>query len=169
MPPEPVNEAISANDRGSAYYRQVNEKAERVPRKLIVAGLVIDEGRVLLTQRLASGSHPLEWEFPGGKVEPGESPEAALARELAEEVGLKVEVGRIWDVLHHRYPEFEIVMLVYAVWPSPGSASRCLEVADLRWLDPAEVAEHPILAADQKLVDRLVAEGVPTYHFDRGR
>ena len=59
-------------------------------RKLVVAGLILGEGRVLITQRRADQALPLQWEFPGGKVEPGEAPVAALVRELREEIGVEV-------------------------------------------------------------------------------
>ena len=132
------------------------------PRKrtLVVAGLVAREGRVLITQRRADQALPLQWEFPGGKVEPGEAPAAALARELMEEIGVTVEVGRIWDVLFHAYPAFDLVMLVYACRLVDGEP-RAVEVADVAWVVPGELASWDILPADRPLVDRLVAEGPP--------
>jgi 8-oxo-dGTP pyrophosphatase MutT (NUDIX family) len=82
--------------------------AEPRVRKLVVAGLIIgDDQRILITQRRADQAMPLQWEFPGGKVEAGEDPVAALARELAEELGVIARVGRIWDVLFHAYPAFD--------------------------------------------------------------
>ena len=130
-------------------------------RKLVVAGLIVGgDGRVLISQRRADQMLPLQWEFPGGKVEPGEPPVAALARELAEELGVTVEVGRIWDVLFHAYPEFDLVMLVYACRIVAG-APRAVEVADIAWVPPAALPTWDILPADRPLVDRLVREGVP--------
>ncbi len=133
-------------------------------RKLVVAGLIIgDDRRVLITQRRADQSLPLQWEFPGGKVEPGESPTAALARELTEELGVTAIVGKIWDVLFHAYPAFDLVMLVYACRLAPDSAPpRTVEVADLAWVATAELpGAWDILPADRPLVDRLMAEGPP--------
>ncbi len=130
-------------------------------RKLVVAGLIVgDDGRVLITQRRADQALPLQWEFPGGKVEPGESPVAALARELREEIGVGVAVGRIWDVLFHAYPAFDLVMLVYACRIVDGVPSA-VEVADLAWSDPGALGAWDILPADRPLVERLLAEGVP--------
>src|SRR5687768_15766364 len=83
-------------------------------RKLVVAGVIVGgDRRILITQRRADQALPLKWEFPGGKVEPGEAPADALVRELAEELGVTASVGRIWDVLFHAYPSFDLVMLVY--------------------------------------------------------
>jgi len=129
-------------------------------RKLVVAGLILGEGRVLITQRRADQALPLQWEFPGGKVEPGEAPVAALVRELREEIGVEVAVGRIWDVLFHAYPEFDLVMLVYACRIASGEP-RAVEVADLRWQRPDELPAWDILPADRPLVQRLVDEGLP--------
>ena len=133
------------------------------PRKrtLVVAGLLADDaGRVLISQRRADQALPLQWEFPGGKVEAGEAPVAALARELAEELGVVVEVGRIWDVLFHAYPAFDLVMLVYACKIVAGEA-RAVEVADVAWVPPGQLPAWDILPADRPLVARLVVEGPP--------
>jgi 8-oxo-dGTP diphosphatase len=138
-------------------------------RTLVVAGLVVgDDGRILITQRRPDQALGGKWEFPGGKVEPGEAPVAALARELAEEIGVTVAVGRIWDVLFHAYPAFDLVMLVYVcriITSSPGRAGgdmpRAVEVADLAWVAPHDLAGWDILAADRPLVERLRVEGVP--------
>ena len=130
-------------------------------RKLVVAGLIIgDDRRILITQRRADQALPLQWEFPGGKVEPGESPAAALVRELQEELGVTVAVGRIWDVLFHAYPGFDLVMLVYVCRIVDGSP-RAVEVADLAWVEAHDLARWDILPADRPLVDRLRVENLP--------
>ncbi len=130
-------------------------------RKLVVAGLIVGgDGRVLISQRRADQALPLQWEFPGGKVEPGEAPVAALARELREELGVEVEVGRIWDVLFHAYPDFDLVMLVYACRVVAGEP-RPVEVAQVAWVAPGQLSAWDILPADRPLVDRLEHEGPP--------
>ena len=132
-------------------------------RKLVVAGLIVaDDRRVLITQRRADQALPLQWELPGGKVEPGEAPIAALARELREELGVRVAVGRIWDVLFHAYPAFDLVMLVYACRLERGEVPHAIEVADLAWVATDELpGAWDILPADRPLVERLAAEGPP--------
>jgi len=129
-------------------------------RTLVVAGLMHRDGRVLITQRTAQQALPLQWEFPGGKVEPGEAPVDALVRELNEEIGVTVEVGRIWDVLFHAYPTFDLVMLVYTCRVVDGEP-RAVQVADVAWLLPSELPAWDILPADRPLVERLVIEGPP--------
>jgi 8-oxo-dGTP diphosphatase len=132
-------------------------------RKLVVAALLCDGDRILITQRRADQPLPLQWEFPGGKVEPGEHPEVALARELTEEVGVQVEVGRIWEALYHRYDQFELVMLVYRCRLRGPARPRCVEVADLVWCSPEELIDYAILPADAALVARLRREGLPAW------
>jgi 8-oxo-dGTP diphosphatase len=130
-------------------------------RKLVVAGLIVgDDRRVLITQRRADQELGLLWEFPGGKVEPGEAPTAALVRELREELGVTVAVGRIWDVLFHAYPMFDLVMLVYVCRIASGSP-RPVEVADLAWVAATDLPQWDILPADRPLVDRLSVENLP--------
>lgn len=130
-------------------------------RKLVVAGLIVgDDRRILISQRRADQALPLQWEFPGGKIEPGERPEEALVRELREELGVGVEVGRIWEVLFHPYPEFDLLMLVYACRIVAGEA-RPVDVAAVQWVRPDELPQWDILPADRPLVSRLVAEGPP--------
>jgi 8-oxo-dGTP diphosphatase len=132
-------------------------------RTLVVAGLIVRDSRVLITQRGPVQNQPelaLKWEFPGGKVEPGETPVDALIRELREEIGVTVTVGRIWDVLFHAYLGFDLVMLVYACTIVDGEP-RSIEVHDLAWVPAGELAGWDILPADRPLVERLVAEGPP--------
>jgi 8-oxo-dGTP diphosphatase len=135
-----------------------------LPRKLVVAGLVVDErGLVLITQRRADQALGGLWEFPGGKIESGEAPAHALHRELVEELGAAVDVGQVWDVLHHEYPTFELLMIVYRCRLRAGETARAVEVADLRWVPASELPGHDILPADRPLVDRLVVEGPPPW------
>ena len=126
-------------------------------RKLVVAALCRDgDGRILLAQRRADQPMPLKWEFPGGKVEPGEAPVDALAREIVEELGCEARVGRIDDVVFHAYADFDLYMLVYAC--TLAGTPRAVEVADIRWVPPAELAGFDVLPADIALCQRLAAE-----------
>jgi 8-oxo-dGTP diphosphatase len=128
-------------------------------RKLVVAALVRDgAGRVLLTRRRADQPMPLLWELPGGKVEPGESPSEALEREIREELGCRAHVGRIDDVVFHRYPEFDLLMLVYAC--RLEGEPRAVEVDALAWVEPRALGGYEVLPADVPLVERLAREAV---------
>lgn len=127
-------------------------------RKLVVAGLIRDDrGLILLTKRRPDQSLPDQWEFPGGKIEPGESPLAALHRELREEIGVAVEIGPVWEALFHAYPDFDLLMLVYPCRITEGMP-RALEVAAAEWTTVDGLSSYDILPADLPLVERLRAE-----------
>jgi 8-oxo-dGTP diphosphatase len=126
-------------------------------RTLVVAALVRRDGLVLVSRRRADQPMPHLWEFPGGKVEPGEAPVVALAREVAEELGCHVEVGKIEDVVFHAYPGFDLIMLVYACRVTHG-VPRAVDVAEIAWVRPAELPGMDLLPADFPLAHRLAAE-----------
>jgi 8-oxo-dGTP diphosphatase len=126
-------------------------------RKLVVAALVRQGGRVLMSRRRADQPMPLLWEFPGGKVEPGEAPEAALAREVREELGCDVRVGRIHEVVFHAYPDFDLYMLVYACDVVAG-APAAVQVAEVAWVEAARLPELALLPADYPLARALAGD-----------
>src|SRR5262245_15614957 len=126
-------------------------------RKLVVAALVRREGRVLMSRRRADQAMPLLWEFPGGKVEPGEAPAEALAREVREELGCDVRVGRIHEVVFHAYPAFDLVMLVYACEITDGTPAA-VQVAEVRWVPAAELPSLDLLPADYPLARQLASD-----------
>jgi 8-oxo-dGTP diphosphatase len=112
---------------------------------VVAAAVLIEHSRVLLTQRKAGTHLAGAWEFPGGKVEPGEDPREALRRELAEELGIDATAGEIVDVTFHRYEDADkaVLLLFFEATRAAGSPDpRALEVAAFRWavaqdLDPA--------------------------------
>ena len=125
-------------------------------RKLVVGALVRRDGRILVSRRRADQPMPLLWEFPGGKVEPGEDPVAALAREIREELGCGARVGRIHEVVFHAYEAFDLVMLVYAC-ELLGEPSA-VQVAEIAWVEPARLPTLELLPADYPLARSLAAE-----------
>jgi 8-oxo-dGTP diphosphatase len=125
---------------------------------LVVAALIEREGRFLLAQRRADQSLPLYWELPGGKVEPGESPAQALAREIDEELGCRIEVGPVFEVVFHAYPEFDLVMLVYRAGLLAGEP-QARQVAAVEWVGREELCARQLAPADLPLARRLAREG----------
>lgn len=123
---------------------------------VVAAAVIIDGGQVLLTRR-AEGQHLAGlWEFPGGKLEDGESPEEALVRECREECGIDVKVERIVDVTFHRYPEHDVLLLFYRCVLLAGEV-RHLQVADHAWVLPRDLDRYPLPPADERIVERIVA------------
>jgi len=125
-------------------------------RKLVVAALVREEGRILMSRRRADQAMPNLWEFPGGKVEPGEHPEAALVRELREELGCGITVDGIHEVVFHAYPDFDLYMLVYASRITEGRP-RAVDVAEVAWVSPAALPAMDLLPADYPLARKLAS------------
>jgi 8-oxo-dGTP diphosphatase len=123
---------------------------------VVAAAVIIRVGRVLLTRR-AEGQHLAGlWEFPGGKLEDGESPEEALVRECQEECGIEVAVAEILEVTHHRYPEKEVLLLFYRCELRSGEV-RHLHVADHAWVAPADLGDYSLPPADEGVVARIQA------------
>lgn len=126
---------------------------------LVAAAALIDpSGRVLITQRPQHKQLGGLWEFPGGKVELGEAPEAALARELREELDLLVEPDALdpFAFASHAYPDFHLLMPLYIATRWKGELKLDPNAAqDARWVKPAELRSIAMPPADVVLVERL--------------
>lgn len=123
----------------------------------VVAALLERDGRYLITQRRPDARLPLLWEFPGGRVEPGESDAEALGRELRERLGCEVEVGDL--VLHvtHHYDGYCVELWVHRCTLLRGEPVP-LKVHDVRWVDLDDLGSYPFPCADQETVDALLED-----------
>jgi 8-oxo-dGTP diphosphatase len=133
------------------------EQGESLPVVLVAAMALVDiDGRVLLARRPEGKAMAGLWEFPGGKVAPGETPEAALIRELKEELGLDITESCLapFTFASHRYDDFHLLMPLYVcrVW---DGAPVALEGQELKWLRPLEMTNLPMPPADAPLVAML--------------
>jgi 8-oxo-dGTP diphosphatase len=130
---------------------------EALPLLTVVAAALVDAaGRVLVAQRPPGKWAAGRWEFPGGKVEPGESEEAALRRELREELGVEVEhCGRLGAV-RHRYPDREVDLALWLV-PRFSGTPAGFEGQALRWLPAADLHTADLLEADLPLLPLIQA------------
>jgi 8-oxo-dGTP diphosphatase len=124
----------------------------------VAAAVVIEEGRVLLTQRRAGTHLAGAWEFPGGKVHAGEDPRDALMRELREELGIETVVGEVMEVTFHRYQERAVLLLFYeAKRAAQSSEPRALDVAAFRWARGHELEEASFPPADVPILRKVRA------------
>ncbi len=124
----------------------------------VVAAVVRDGDRILLTQRPPGGPLGLQWEFPGGKIEPGESPEHALAREVREELGVEATVFETLAVHTHDYPhglEVELTFLRCALASHDFTPSEAVHA--WRWAKPSEIALADVLEGDRDFLRALGA------------
>lgn len=121
----------------------------------VVAGIIKRENNVLLGLRPESGSLAGLWEFPGGKVEVGEQPDQALARELKEELGIEAEVGPVRFVTAHSYKETNVLIMFFEINYWTGQPQR-LHHADLKWVAPDELKNMPLPEANRNILDRVI-------------
>jgi 8-oxo-dGTP diphosphatase len=134
-----------------------------LPIVTVVGGILKDEqGRILLTQRPADKAMPFLWEFPGGKVEVGETPEAALARELFEEIDIEVASSHLkpFTFVSLAYPDFHIILLCYhcSVWTGTPSAKE--GQGGVEWVTPQDLERYPMRDANYALVPLLQRQAV---------
>lgn len=123
---------------------------------IVAAGVLERNGRILAARR-KKGSH-LEghWEFPGGKLEAGESPEECLVRELAEELGVSVRPGSILEVVFHRYPEKSVLLLFYSCsLPEGEPEPRAIDCEELLWVERERLPTLEWAPADVVFVRKL--------------
>ena len=120
----------------------------------VVAGLLIDGDRICVTRRRADAHQGGKWEFPGGKLDPGEAPLAGLGRELHEELGIDVAAATPFLQVHHVYPEREVLLDVWRVTRYAGSPHG-REGQEMRWRDIASLVPHELPEADRPVLRRL--------------
>ncbi|HLW78819.1 MAG TPA: (deoxy)nucleoside triphosphate pyrophosphohydrolase [Terriglobia bacterium] len=121
---------------------------------LVTAAIILQGGRILVCQRHHTDRYGLQWEFPGGKVQPGEDLKAALRRELAEELAIEAEVGEEVFRLRHRYPD-RFVEVVFLVVRSFKGELRNRVFETIAWATREELSAYNFLEADRDLVQRM--------------
>lgn len=120
----------------------------------VVAALLWQGDRFLVCQRPAHKARGLLWEFAGGKVEPGESPQQALIRECREELGVELAVGEIFMQVEHAYPDLLVHLTLFSATIQSGTLQK-LEHEDLRWILPEEIPGYDFCPADVEILARI--------------
>jgi 8-oxo-dGTP diphosphatase len=139
----------------------VAARALRPPVLVVAAALFDHAGRVLIAQRPAGKALAGRWEFPGGKVDAGESEHGALRRELREELGIEVLAARPFMRLAHAYEDRDVELSLWIVERFAGEP-RSLDAQRLKWVSPAALAAEDILEADQPFITALRELRAPT-------
>lgn len=128
----------------------------QLPHIHVACGIIQHDGLILATQRSATMSLPLKWEFPGGKLEEGESPQVCLVRELQEELGVSVTIGEGLSPLTHSYPSFRVTLYPFLCHQLQGSITLH-EHSDARWLSPTDLPQLDWAEADLPII-RMLAQ-----------
>ena len=118
----------------------------------VVAAVIERAGRVLIGQRKRSRQHPLKWEFPGGKVEQDETPEAAVVRELAEELDIRAHVGGEIARYEYQYPGREPILLIFYRVTDFAGEPRNLDFERMEWAMPEQLPSYDFLEGDQDFI-----------------
>jgi 8-oxo-dGTP diphosphatase len=128
----------------------------------VVAALIMRDARLLVCQRRRDDSHGLQWEFPGGKIEPGESPVQALIRELREELGVDATIGREIYRTSHRYRESqtELVLIFFQASIKTSAPLQNLAFERFEWADISHLAHYDFLQADKELIGLLASGSI---------
>lgn len=126
------------------------------PRTIRVVAAVIERGgRYLITQRRASAVLPLLWEFPGGRVEDGESDAAALKREVQHRLGVEIQSGKLMSFVTHPYERYVVELYLYEGKLLEGQPSA-VNVGDFRWVKSEDFERYPFTPADEASMTKLL-------------
>ncbi len=122
----------------------------------VACGILEQDGLILAAQRSAAMNLPLKWEFPGGKIEVGETPERCLIREMKEELAVEVDIGRALTPTSHAYPDFTVTLYPFTCHLRAGTVTMNEHHA-LRWLVPTQWDELDWAAADLPVLEEYLA------------
>jgi 8-oxo-dGTP diphosphatase len=128
----------------------------------VAAGILRREGKILACRRRLGDAFGGRWELPGGKIRPGETPEIALARELAEELGISARIGARVEHVHHAYPDHPPVEIHFHEVTSFRGEPVNRSFETIRWMAPADLPALDWLEADRPLVERLATAHDPS-------
>lgn len=150
----PVRRSCLARLEGVQNDLPVRSQSKRLPHAIVAVGIVYKDGKILIGKRRPEGLLGGLWEFPGGKKERGESLKAAVAREVKEETGVEVAVGRRLAIVKHTYSHFRITMHAFICEYVSGTACP-LGCEQVRWVAPARLKRFAFPAANRKLIEML--------------
>ncbi|MGE5297141.1 MAG: A/G-specific adenine glycosylase, partial [Solirubrobacterales bacterium] len=150
----PLADLCEANRHNEQDVLPTRTARKPLPSHTVVVGVIYRNGRILIDKRKAEGLLGGLWEFPGGKVQPGESLESALTREIQEELDIEVEVGREIAVVDHTYTHFHVEIHAFECRHAQGEP-RAIACAALKWVRPSELNRYAFPAANKKIIKLL--------------
>jgi 8-oxo-dGTP diphosphatase len=121
---------------------------------MVAAAVIERDGRVLIAKRKKGWRFAGKWEFPGGKIEPNETPEECLRRELREELGIETEIGDFFCSSTHAYPHATVQLLVYQAFHVSGEYTLH-DHQEIRWVLPDELTQYDFPEADEPVIEKL--------------
>ncbi|HNR04555.1 MAG TPA: 8-oxo-dGTP diphosphatase MutT [Bacillota bacterium] len=122
---------------------------------IVTAAAIIRDGKVLIAQRQQGSHMEYKWEFPGGKLEPDETPEECIIREIKEEMDIDIEVDDIYKVVKFKYEEKDILLLCYLCRIIKGDG-KAIECNDFKWVTKDELPGFDFVPADLPIVEKLI-------------
>jgi A/G-specific adenine glycosylase len=157
----PVAEVCQARHLGIVADRPVLTKTKDITPLLVATGVLLHAGRIFIQKRLPAGAWGNLWEFPGGRIEDGETPDAAVVREFAEETAFATDVASKLAVIRHGYTTFRVTLHCFllrlrdAATDAPTPAPVLTAAQESRWVLPGELSGFAFPAGHRKLIDRL--------------
>lgn len=156
----PLNAHCRAYQLGIQEQRPVLDQKAPVPHHTVTAAIIHRDGQVLLARRPSSGLLGGLWEFPGGKLEPGESLPQGLEREIREELGVGIRVGQPFGVYRHGYTHFKVTLHAFFC-RLQGGEPQALHASELAWAIPSALEAYPMGKIDRQIARRLAVHPLP--------
>jgi A/G-specific adenine glycosylase len=153
----PLRDVCLARRSGQQDKLPARRRPGPLPHQTVAVGVIRKGGRILIDRRRAEGLLAGLWELPGGKVREGESPAAAVRREVREEVGIHIRVARPLTTVEHAYSHFRVTIRAFSCTHVSGRA-RAIGCAAVRWVRPVELDDFAFPAANRKIIAAIMAE-----------
>ena len=154
----PLKDHCEAFESDTQDLVPIRKKKKPIPHLVVVAAVMMNEGKVLITKRLPNKLLGGMWEFPGGKVENGESHHTALTRELREELGIETSISDEIGIYEHAYTHFSVTVHAYQTQIDSGEL-RKIEVADFQWVEIGALDKFPMGKVDRSISRDLQSQG----------